>query len=95
MNWPFCLSLSLASIVLIKERPTVYPDEIVPTCGLPQVDYRKSDRKVKQITMKYNLMRLRCGLPLLHYQLMHLRCELPFTLSVDDFKVWAPLYTIS
>ena len=29
----------------------------------PSVDYRKSDRKVNQITMKYNLMLLRCGLP--------------------------------
>ena len=71
----------------------MYPNEIVPRCGLPQVDHRKSDRKVNQITMKYNLMRLRCGLPLLHYQLMLLRCGLPFTLSVDDFKVWAPTFT--
>ena len=59
-------------------KGTVYPNKIVPRCGLPQVDHRKSDRKVNQITMKYNLMRLRCGLPLLHYQLMLLRCGLPF-----------------
>ena len=32
---------------------------------------------------------------LLDYQLMLLRCWLPFTLSVDDFKVWAPPFTLS
>ena len=40
------------------------PTKLSLGVGSHSVDYRKSDRKVNQITMKYNLMRLRCGLPI-------------------------------
>ena len=93
-NWEFVKTCHGYSQVSIKglntvKQATVYPNKIVPRCGLPQVDNRKSQPDYYDYLMclrcglpllHHQLMLLRCGLPLLNYQLIHLRCRLPLSI---------------